>query len=69
MATEGMMFTQFYTSAAICSPSRASLLTGKVQVHSFIYTIYIQNLQEDCPSGLGFIRTPILAGMPTHPRR
>ena len=28
MAAEGIMFPQFYTSAAICSPSRASLLTG-----------------------------------------
>ena len=29
MAKEGLMFPQFYTSAAICSPSRASLLTGQ----------------------------------------
>ena len=29
MASEGLMFPQFYTSAAICSPSRASLLTGQ----------------------------------------
>ena len=28
MTAEGIMFPQFYTSAAICSPSRASLLTG-----------------------------------------
>ena len=31
MAREGILFPQFYTSAAICSPSRASLLTGRSQ--------------------------------------
>lgn len=29
MAQEGMRFTQFYTAAAVCSPSRGSLLTGR----------------------------------------
>lgn len=28
LASEGALFTQFYAGAAICSPSRASLLTG-----------------------------------------
>ncbi|WP_111671396.1 sulfatase [Algoriphagus litoralis] len=29
LASEGMLFTQSYAAAAICSPSRAALLTGK----------------------------------------
>jgi len=30
LAAEGVRFTQFYAGSAVCSPSRASLLTGKV---------------------------------------
>ncbi len=29
MAAEGMRFTNCYSSAVLCTPSRASLLTGK----------------------------------------
>ena len=32
MAKEGMRFTQFYVGAAVCSPSRAALLTGRLPV-------------------------------------
>ncbi|MEO0795226.1 MAG: sulfatase [Verrucomicrobiota bacterium] len=32
MAAEGMRFTEFYVSESICSPSRASLLTGRYPV-------------------------------------
>ena len=30
MAAEGMRFTDFYTAAAVCTPSRAALLTGRL---------------------------------------
>ncbi|MCB0666213.1 MAG: sulfatase-like hydrolase/transferase [Saprospiraceae bacterium] len=30
LASSGLRFTQFYAGSAVCSPSRASLLTGKV---------------------------------------
>jgi len=36
LAAEGMRFTQHYSGAPVCAPSRCSLLTGKHTGHSYI---------------------------------
>lgn len=37
LASEGLVFTQFYTASPVCSPSRAALLTGRLQTRSGIW--------------------------------
>ena len=43
MAKEGMRFTQFYTAAAVCSPSRGSLLTGRYPPRHGTLNVYFHH--------------------------
>ncbi|XP_066493109.1 N-acetylgalactosamine-6-sulfatase isoform X2 [Tiliqua scincoides] len=38
MASEGVLFPDFYTANPLCSPSRAALLTGRLPVRNGFYT-------------------------------
>ena len=48
MATEGVQFRQFYAANPVCSPSRASLLTGRYGVRCGVPNV----LQSADPNGL-----------------
>ncbi|RDV15464.1 arylsulfatase [Pontibacter diazotrophicus] len=52
MAAEGMRFTQFYAAAAVCTPSRAALLTGRLAFRSGVYgkgDVFRQNSASGLP--------------------
>ena len=51
MAKEGMRFTQHYSSAPVCAPSRAMLMTGKHGGHSYIRGNYEMGGFEDSTEG------------------
>lgn len=53
MAAEGMRFTQFYSAAEVCTPSRAALLTGRYPIRSGM-----------CHTKMRVLRNRSLGGLP-----
>jgi arylsulfatase A-like enzyme len=49
MAAEGMRFTQFYSGAPVCTPSRAALLTGRLPVRSGLTKVLFPTSQGGLP--------------------
>ncbi len=52
MAAEGMKFTQFYSAAPVCTPSRAALLTGRLPVRTGMCSDTRRVLFPDSAGGL-----------------
>lgn len=52
MAAEGMRFTDFYSAAEVCTPSRAALLTGRYPIRSGMCHDRYRVLRRDSAGGL-----------------
>jgi arylsulfatase A len=52
MAAEGMRFTQFYSAAEVCTPSRAALLTGRYPIRNGMCHDQIRVLRNNSTGGL-----------------
>src|SRR5689334_13074080 len=52
MAAEGMRFTDFYSAAPVCTPSRAALLTGRYAARSGMASEKRRVLFPDSAGGL-----------------
>jgi arylsulfatase A-like enzyme len=52
MAAEGMRFTEFYSAAEVCTPSRAALLTGRYPIRSGMCHDRFRVLRRESSGGL-----------------
>jgi uncharacterized sulfatase len=53
LATEGMRFTNMFTTAAVCAPSRTAIATGMYQTSlGAIHMSYSEELKPDLPEGI-----------------
>jgi arylsulfatase A len=50
MAAEGVRFTDFYTAAAVCTPSRAALLTGRHALRSGMTEVLFPHSPKGLPA-------------------
>ena len=64
LAAEGMKLTQFYSTAPLCSASRAALLTGRFPIRTGVYTNHTYPLdliyRVFTPSSSGALPSPEL---------
>ena len=51
MAAEGLRFTQFYSAAPVCTPSRAALMTGRLPVRSGLTRVLFPYSDGGMPDG------------------
>lgn len=49
MADEGVMMTQFYSVASVCTPSRAALLTGRYPIRNGMTQVFFPNSTTGLP--------------------
>lgn len=49
MASEGILFTSFYSAASVCSPARAALLTGRYPDRIGIEGVYFPHRDDGMP--------------------
>lgn len=70
MAREGLRFTQYYSGAPVCAPSRWMLMTGKHAGHSYIQGNYEMGGFEDTSEGgnCHFMKTHTLLLVYQHPK-
>src|SRR6266851_5756178 len=52
MAAEGMRFTDFYSAAEVCTPSRAALMTGRLPIRSGMCHDQFRVLRANSTGGL-----------------
>lgn len=61
LATEGIRFTDFYSTSPVCSPSRTGLLTGRYQVRHGITRVFFPNSTQGLDSS-AFTMAELLGG-------